>query len=114
MTKTQYLPNVTAFVRELAETVTAIKGAGADVSVPSALLTKVNDLLSSAAKNLAALESATAKANAIDDAHKKAKAFHDSVFTAQVDLRKDIDALEVLLPRDLWPVPTYQEMLFDL
>jgi glutamine synthetase len=114
MTKTQYLPNVTAFVRELAETVTAIKGAGADASVPSALLTKVNDLLSSAAKNVAALESATAKANAIDDAHKKAKAFHDSVFTAQVDLRKDIDALEVLLPRDLWPVPTYQEMLFDL
>jgi glutamine synthetase len=114
MTKTQYLPNVTAFVRELAETVIAIKGAGADISVPAALLTKVNDLLASAAKKLATLESATAKANAIDDAHAKAKAFHDSVFTAQVDLRKDIDALEVLLPRDLWPVPTYQEMLFDL
>ncbi len=114
MTKTQYLPNVTAFVRELAETVTAVKGAGADASVPSALLTKVNDLLSSAAKNVAALEAATAKANAIEDAHKKAKDFHDNVFTAQVELRKDIDALEVLLPRDLWPVPTYQEMLFDL
>lgn len=114
MTKTQYLPNVTAFVRELAETVIAIKGAGADASVPSALLTKVNDLLASASKKLGALESATAKANAIDDAHGKAKAFHDNVFTAQVDLRKDIDALEVLLPRDLWPVPTYQEMLFDL
>lgn len=114
MTKTQYLPNITAFVRELAETVTAVKGAGADASVPGALLTKVNDLLSSAAKNVAALEAATAKANAIEDAHKKAKAFHDNVFTAQVELRKDIDALEVLLPRDLWPVPTYQEMLFDL
>jgi hypothetical protein len=62
-------------------------------------LAKINELLLSASKKLAALESATAKANATDDVHKKAKAFHDSVFTAQADLRKDIDALESLLPR---------------
>ncbi len=114
MAKNEYLPAVISYTGELAETVNALKAAGADVKVQSALLEKVNNLLASAAKKTAALEAATAKANAVDDAHKKAEAFHDNVFTAQADLRLDIDALESILPRDLWPVPTYQEMLFDL
>jgi len=29
-------------------------------------------------------------------------------------LRADIDALEMLVPRSLWPVPTYADMLFKL
>ncbi len=114
MTRGQYIPSVIAYTGELAETVNALKSAGADTSVPAGILAKINELLLSASKKLTALESATAKANATEDVHKKAKAFHDSVFTAQADLRKDIDALESLLPGDFWPVPTYQEMLFDL
>ena len=114
MTRGQYIPSVIAYTGELAETVNALKSAGADTTVPAGILAKINELLLSASKKLAALESATAKANGIEDVHKKAKAFHDSVFTAQSDLRKDIDALESLLPGDFWPVPTYQEMLFDL
>jgi glutamine synthetase len=29
-------------------------------------------------------------------------------------LRNDIDALEKLMPRELWPVPTYADLLFKL
>jgi len=38
----------------------------------------------------------------------------DKVIPAQTALRGDIDALEMLLPEKLWPVPTYAEMLFKL
>ena len=30
------------------------------------------------------------------------------------DLRKDIDLLETIVPRDLWPVPVYADLLFKL
>jgi glutamine synthetase len=29
-------------------------------------------------------------------------------------LRVDIDALEMIVPRDMWPVPTYTDLLFKL
>ena len=102
-----------AYSRELAETVTALKAAGADAAISSALLTEINGLVASATKKLAALEAVTNETAGLEDLDQKAAAFRDKVFTAQVDLRKDIDALEGLLPSDLWPVPTYQEMLFD-
>jgi glutamine synthetase len=54
------------------------------------------------------------KAQGVGAIEAKAKAYRDSVFKAQVDLRADIDALETILPSDLWPVPTYAEMLFKL
>jgi glutamine synthetase len=114
MVKNQYLPAVIAYTGELAQTVNALKTAGADTKVQAALLKDVNELLASATDKLGALEEATAMANNIDNVVKKAEAFRDNVFTAQADLRKDIDALETMLPADLWPVPTYAEMLFNL
>jgi glutamine synthetase len=113
MAKTQYFPAIAAFQKELADVVTSVKAAGADASASSEHLAKVTGLFNSAVKKLAALESATAAAAAEGDIEKKAAAFRDNVFTAQADLRKDVDALETILPADLWPVPTYAEMLFQ-
>ena len=29
-------------------------------------------------------------------------------------LRMDIDALETIVPKDMWPVPSYADLLFKL
>jgi glutamine synthetase len=50
----------------------------------------------------------------VADIAKRAEAFRDKVFVAMSALRKDIDALEGLVSANLWPVPTYAEMLFKL
>jgi glutamine synthetase len=113
MTRTQFIPAVVAYTSELADTVNKLKSAGADASVASEHLSKISGLLKSAVQKLAKLESATDKANALDDVKKKAEAFRDNVFTAQADLRQDIDALEQNMPKELWPVPTYADMLFN-
>jgi glutamine synthetase len=60
------------------------------------------------------LENATAKAQATTDVIKKAESYRDNVFTAMADVRKEVDAVEKLMPAALWPVPTYAEMLFKL
>ena len=36
----------------------------------------------------------------------------DGVLPAMLELRKTADKLETLVPDDLWPLPTYREMLF--
>jgi len=36
------------------------------------------------------------------------------VVVAASDLRADIDALETITPLELWPVPSYADMLFKL
>ncbi len=113
MVKTQYIPAVIEYTGELADTVNSLKAAGTDASVQSELLEKITVLLQSSTKKLAALESATDKANGIAAMEKKAVAFRDNVFIAQADLRQDIDALEQILPKCLWPVPTYADMLFN-
>jgi glutamine synthetase len=113
MAKNEYIPAIISYAAELAESSNTLKAAGADAAVPSALLAKVNGHLAAASQKLAALEAATAEANGKEDLEKKAAAFRDKVFTAQVALRGEIDALETLLPRSLWPVPSYQDMLFD-
>jgi glutamine synthetase len=114
MAKTEYLPTIVAYAAELAENVAALKAVEADASVAQALLGQVTKLLASATKKLAALEATLEKANDVSDVEKKAEAFRDNVFTAQSALRADIDALETILPRAVWPVPTYQEMLFNI
>ena len=37
---------------------------------------------------------------------------HEEILAAMTELRKSVDALEKVLPDDLWPVPKYREMLF--
>ena len=46
------------------------------------------------------------------DAEKHAKYFRDRVVPAMSSLREAGDSLEVIVPHDLWPLPTYREMLF--
>ena len=89
-----------------------------DVRMPNVsgmdILKKLNALLSSAYKNVTKLEAAVAKAQATGDAVKQAEAYRDKVFTVMQTLRIDIDAMEMIVPRDTWPVPTYTELLFKL
>ena len=59
MAKTLYIPAVVAYTKELAETVTALKAAGAPSDVAMDHLLKISDLLKSAVEKLGVLESET-------------------------------------------------------
>ena len=43
-----------------------------------------------------------------------AKLYRDEVIPAMNALRESCDVLETLVDDDLWPLPTYQEMLYIL
>jgi len=114
MTKNLYIPAVIQYTGELASIIGKVSAAGASTAVQVALLKNVTSLLESATKKLATLEHETHAAHEIGSTEKRADAFRDKVFTAQAELREDIDALEQIVPSNLWPVPSYANMLFDL
>ncbi len=114
MAKKQFIPAAIEYSTFLADSISSFKSVKAEAIVQEELLKKLGAVLKSAYNNLGKLETAITKAQSIDDTVKKAEAYRDKVVTAMSALRTDIDALEMVVPRDMWPVPTYTELLFKL
>ncbi len=51
-------------------------------------------------------------ANKIDDEHRKAIAYHDTIAPYLSTIRRQIDKLELIVDDSLWPLPKYRELLF--
>jgi glutamine synthetase len=114
MVKKQFIPATTEYATFLADSVASFKAVSVAAPVQEDILKRLGALMASAYKNLGKLEAATVKAQEIADTVKKAETYRDNVVTAMKALRVDIDALEMIVPRDMWPVPTYTELLFKL
>jgi len=114
MVKSLYIPAIIHYTRELADVIGKLEAVSASADVQRDLLSKVSTHLESAYCNTQKLESEREKALKITDSLKRSEAFRDKVMSTMTDLRKDIDVLEALIPRKLWPVPTYADLLFKL
>jgi glutamine synthetase len=114
MVKKQFIPAAIEYATFLADSIESFASAAVPSPAQKDLLKKIGGLLASSYKNLTSLEAAVAKAQATADTVKKAEAYRDNVVTAMQALRADIDALEMLVPRDMWPVPNYADLLFKL
>jgi len=114
MVRTLYIPAVVGHIGELAASVCVVSDAGGSAAVQKTLLDKATALLESAYEKTERLDRAAKKARTISALRKQAVFYRDEVMVAMKDLRADIDALEMLVPRSQWPVPTYADMLFKL
>jgi glutamine synthetase len=113
----QIVPSVIAYTTELATSIKAIKDAGVqvDVSAQTELLTEVSSLLASLKKNIKVLQDVTEKASSLHgDSFKQASYYRDVVFIQMGAVRADADKLETLVDADLWPIPTYSDLLFNI
>ncbi len=104
------LPAAFQYQTQVAHSVAAVKAAGAVSKGSRKTLDRVTGLVDEfrtrTDKLAHALEHQTASAE------KYARYFHDTVIPAMDALREAGDRLETIVPHDLWPLPTYREMLF--
>jgi glutamine synthetase len=114
MVRTLYIPAVISHISDLAGSVCVVSDAGGSAAVQKSLLDKATALLESACDKTDRLDQAAKKARTISALRRQAVFYRDEVMVAMKDLRADIDALEMLVPRSQWPVPTYADMLFKL
>ena len=108
------IPAVSAYTGDLANTVLAVKEAGATASTQVELLKKVDGLLTEAQAALETLQVETAKASAIEDVKAQAFYYKDTVKAAMDALRAPVDKLEMVVDSDIWPMPTYGELMFEV
>ncbi|MDD2978397.1 MAG: glutamine synthetase III [Hespellia sp.] len=112
--KKQIIPAVMRYTKTLADTVIAVKEAGADAKVQEEALKDVTKLLGDAKKALAVLEKVTDTAAKKEEGEAQATYYHASVVPAMAKLRTPIDALEMLVDKDVWPMPSYGDLIFEV
>ncbi len=117
MAKHQIIPAAVKYSTQLANSINAVKSASttADTSVQEELLNNLSATLVSFNKNLNKLEKNVQAANSLaGDAYEKGVCYRDLVLKTMETLRIDGDKLETIIDADLWPLPTYAQMLFML
>ena len=114
MAKKDILPTGMKFAKALTDAVLAKKAAGVDADVELALANKVSGLTKSISAAITELEAAEAKASAISDVEQSAKSFRYEVMDVMAELRRYADELETITPSEMWPMPTYSELLFNI
>lgn len=115
--KRQILPAAMKYASSLAESINAIKATGvqASVLVQSELLTKVSDLTVKLNENIGLLEAVVEKADNFDgDIYDLGMMYRYEVFEEMQNLRECADKLEVVVDKEFWPLPTYEDMLFNV
>jgi glutamine synthetase len=107
--KTSILPAALRYQSVLAENVNAVKAAGL---VPDTVVLKqVTDLIGKLQTSLATLATAAGHHGA-ESPLAEAKHFCNEVLPSMLKVREAADGLEAVVDDEIWPLPTYQEILF--
>ncbi len=113
MAKKQIIPAVTDYTGGLAQTVIAIKEAGVEPKTQKKLLKDANALLDEVQKAVETLEKDVAKAAKLEG-KKQAVYYRDTICVDMIALRTPADALERIVDKELWPFPTYGDLIFEV
>jgi glutamine synthetase len=104
------MPAALEYQKQVGQSVSAVKAAGSTTVQGKKLLGQYTKLVDRFKAQTDVLEGLLDHNG--DAAEKHAKYMRDKVVPAMAKLREMGDAIELLTPHELWPLPTYREMLF--
>ncbi len=110
----QIIPAAVKYSGILGRAVNEVAATGAKASIEAKMLETVVDYIGEAQDALGALKESVSAAAAIADAHERAFYYKDNVVEAMKRLRKPCDELEMIVDKELWPIPTYAELMFEV
>ncbi len=108
------LPAVASYAGDLANSIIAVKEAGATAAAQIEVLNEVDGLLAEAKKALNTLKEVEAKASSMEDVKAQAFYYKDTVREAMDALREPVDKLEMIVDGTIWPIPTYGDLMFEV
>jgi glutamine synthetase len=110
MARNYILPAALRHQQRIAEAVAATKAAGIEAADTTAALRSFVELVSRLQNATAAVDKASAHHHA--DPMRHAAQISQELKPAMAELRTVVDTLETLVAADLWPLPTYRDLLF--
>ncbi len=114
MARKQILPAGIRYTKLLTDTINSKRSAGIDADLETADAKKVSDLTKNISESADKLDSLLLDAGEANGALETARFFRNSVFPAMQTLRSFADELETVTPEDIWPIPTYSDLLFSV
>ena len=114
LTGKYFLPAMIRGAGKLAEFINAIEQAGGDASVQRNLLTELSGLIKTANEAKRQLEEVTKQAERHPAGRTQAVLYRDNVVPAMEALRRPVDAAEMILDKEMWPVPSYADLMFEI
>ena len=116
MVKKDIMAAATDYETFLANAINAKAAVGIPVAnnVEKKKLQRAAQLTEEMDAGLEKLEADIAKAGEIDNTYELARFHHDVIFADMNELRVVVDELETVIPSDIWPYPTYGEILYSV
>ena len=116
MATKQIIPAVVKYTTVLAESVNQVRAAGKtyNVSVQEKLLEKTSALLAESYEALNHLAEVTAEIEKKEEGPERAGYCLDVIMPAMTELRTPVDALEMIVDKEMWPMPSYGDLMFIL
>ena len=114
MARTQLIPATLRYVRELCDTLALKKQLGYSAFTEEELARKLSDLADAFYISAQELEQRVNRACEVKEILEQARFFHDHVLDEMERMRTISDTIERIMPRDLWPIPTYSEMIYNV
>ncbi len=111
MAKTMILPAALRYQKEVGESIAAAKNAGASSAAGLEMFGTLVSTINEFTAAVKVLEKAV-NHHVDGEAYDHAKHAREHIFTALIAVREPADKLEGIVADDLWPLPTYREMLF--
>lgn len=110
------IPAVIKYVSSLASSINQIKQACgyASVDVQEELLIEASDLLVTTKNALKTLEKLMTQVPTVKKGKEQAYFFMEEVVPAMEALRSPVDKLEMIVDKNMWPMPSYGDLLFEV
>jgi glutamine synthetase, type III len=110
------IPAVIRYTTRLADSIIKLKKAmeGIEPYAQCSILSEVNDHLKESKLALENLKKYMDDVSVITDVTEHARYMHEIIVPAMEALRKPIDTLEMIVDKDLWPMPSYGDLLFEV
>ncbi len=114
LVRRDYLPAINTFAADVARHITEVKAAmpDADLHNQERRLQQLIDGTNEINKHLERLHELHYASLEIEDQQERANMNAHEIIPVMDDLRAAVDAMEIIVERESWPVPTYNEILF--
>ncbi len=109
-----YVPVGVSYTGQLARAVAEIEAVGADASVQRELLAECSARLKETKEALKKLMADVDRVNKMTDVVAMAHAFRNEIVPDMAALRAPVDAMELIVDKKEWPVPTYGDLMFEV
>ncbi len=111
----QIIPAVIRYTTVLADSINSVRAVGDyDVSVQTDLLKRSSSLLKSTNSAMGTLARLVSQIQTFPQGRERAVFCREKVVPAMEALRSPVDELEMIVDKEMWPMPSYGDLIFEV